>query len=648
MFRDILKEIEAELSSANAMRILSQITQYHRIQASSGFRNAAEYSAEVLERAGFIVEIDSFPSDGKTHYFSHLSPEEWDVERAELWLMKPKREKLADFFDDKLSLIQRSAPCRVEAPIVILQDGEEREEYHHIDVNNKIVLTKGNLRRVYELAVEEHGAVGILYDGIREVPKFRDRLTIPDALSYTSFWWTPKDKKCFGFVTSPKKGEQLRELIREEERKGKNCRLKAVVDASFKEGEIEVVSALIPGVSEEEVWIVAHLCHPQPSANDNASGVAAVLESARTIRSLIANRRLPRPRRALRFLLVPEMLGTCAYLLSRDTRNVVAGCNLDMVGQNQTICGSSFLIESTPHASASFTDVLLRRIREELMCEVSSFSGSTYYPLFRHAVTPFSGGSDHAILSDPTVGIPTPMLIQWPDYFYHTNQDTLDKVNLKMLKLVGVLASTYAYLVANADRKAVDWFLSELVSESKIEVIKFFQSKLKNRSGIDPRELRMLRDYLFRKVDSLRCFGVKKFGRTELELGGFIESELKNALRFGLVKHSEKKTLNKWEEEAAKLVPIRLYRGPVDLKSHRHLLTKKEMDKLYRLRKKYYSTFSQLSVLAQFWMDGRRSLLEIAELVEFETSSKDIVRFLLDYFKILSRIQLIGFWGRQR
>jgi len=643
MFRPVLKKIQSRFSSPNAMRILSSIVQHHRIQASPGFRSAAEYSADVLERAGLTTEIVSFPSDGTTRYFSHVSPEEWNVAEAELWLTRPKRERLADFFDDRLSLIQRSAACQVEAPVVLLLDGEEREEYSHIGVKGKIVLTKGDVRRVYELAVEEYGAIGIIYDGMRKIPNFRDRFTIPDALSYTSFTWTPTDKKCFGFVLSPKRGEELRRLIRDEKKKGRTCTCKAIVDASFKPGAIEVVSAFIEGVTNEEIWTIAHLCHPQPSANDNASGASVLLESARTISSLIRDRTFSQPARGLRFLLVPEMLGTCAYLSSRDTAQVIAGCNLDMVGQNQTKCGSSFLIDSPPHASAGFTDVLMKRIREVLMSEVFSFSGSYGYPLFRHTVTPFSGGSDHAILCDPTIGIPAPMLIQWPDYFYHTNQDTLDKVDPAMLRLVGVLASTYVCFLANADDDAVDWLLSESISAAKKEVIEFLQSKLRNGSRVEPSELGILRELLLRRIDSLKRFRARKFNREKSELRRFVKSELKSALQFGLVEQQNKSTMNRWEREAAGLVPIRVHRAPADLRSNRHLLTRKEKDILHGLRKKYSETFSLLPVLSQFWMDGKRTLLDIAQLVEFEISSKDTARFLVSYFKILSRIGLIQF-----
>ena len=37
----------------------------------------------------------------------------------------------------------------------------------------------------------------------------------------------------------------------------------------------------LPGTLPGEVLVTGHLCHPQPGANDNASGAAAVLETAR-------------------------------------------------------------------------------------------------------------------------------------------------------------------------------------------------------------------------------------------------------------------------------------------------------------------------------------------------------------------------------
>ena len=41
------------------------------------------------------------------------------------------------------------------------------------------------------------------------------------------------------------------------------------------------------------------------------------------------------------------------------------------------------------------------------------------------------------------------MLIQWPDKYYHTSEDTIDKVDPKMLKVAGVLTATYLYTAAS-------------------------------------------------------------------------------------------------------------------------------------------------------------------------------------------------------
>src|SRR5439155_1631772 len=80
--------------------------------------------------------------------------------------------------------------------------------------------------------------------------------------------------------------------------------------------------------------------------------------------------------------------------------------------------------------------------------DARNLAGTSGYALFKWAVTPFSGGSDHYLFADPAVGIPCPMVIQWPAKFYHTNADTIDKVDPAMLRRAAIMASAYAYAVA--------------------------------------------------------------------------------------------------------------------------------------------------------------------------------------------------------
>ncbi|MFQ6090503.1 MAG: DUF4910 domain-containing protein, partial [Candidatus Bipolaricaulia bacterium] len=332
--------------------LIGSITRYHRIQASPGFRAAAEFAREHLEGWGLQTELLSFPADHGTRYWSLLMFQEWEAERGRLFLIEPQERPLADYGESELALIQRSGPADLETELVLLEDGEELEEYEGLDLRGKAVLTKGDIRRVHELGVERNGAAGIVFDGMRELP-IRQRLDLPDARQYSSFWWAGDEPKCFGFVLTPREGERLRPLVKEQAEEGKSVKVRAAVESRFWDGRLEVVSGLIPGETPEEVLIIAHLCHPKPSANDNASGAAAALEIARVLQGLIARGKLGPPKRGIRFLLVPEMTGTIAYLASHEEviSRAVAGVNLDMVGEDQERCGSSLLIDRLPGAA---------------------------------------------------------------------------------------------------------------------------------------------------------------------------------------------------------------------------------------------------------------------------------------------------------
>ncbi len=657
MFKKILEAIQEEISGEAAKRYVEGIIRFHRIQASPGFRRAANYCLETLRGFGVEAEVLTFPADGRTFYWAALMPQEWEASEATLHITAPEdaKGKLADYFDLKLSLIQRSAPADVEAEVVLLEDGEEEAEYEGLDVRGKIVLTKGNVERVYDLAVLRRGALGIIYDGMREVAPIRQRADMPDALQYTSFWWTGDEPRCFGFVLSPKEGERLRQLIKGQEREGKPpVKVRARVVSEFRDGTIEVVSSLIPGETKEEVLVIAHLCHPQWSANDNASGSATAMEVARTLKGLIDEGKLSKPKRAIRFLLVPEMTGTYAYLATLgNISKIVAGINLDMVGQNQELCGSSLLLIRSPQATPAFTDDLLERLLEEVSQEAKGFGGVGGFPLFRLANTPFMGGSDHYILADPSVGIPCPMLNQWPDRFYHTSLDTLDKVDPRMLKRVGAVAATYAYFIANAGEREANWLGHEMVARFKRRVLQLVQEGVTEAmSAEEPQGSARAMERLAKRVRHLtECQGkalasLRRLADVEVEgwreeIAAFARSELERARSIlGEPPEPPTEEPDEWEKKAAEIVPARIYRGPIPLRPYFFKLTGEERDEFHRLRKEHKEGFFTLPVLALYWADGQRNLLEIADLIELETGMRD-VELLVGYFQTLAKLGLI-------
>ena len=670
MFKEVLTAIRQEFSGEAARNYVAAISRFHRIQASPGYRQAARYCLDELRAAGLDAEILTFPANGQAQFWSARSFQEWDVRQATLHLISPEKEqrKLADFRDCPISLIQRSVAFEGEAEVVVLEDGEEESEYEGLDLSGKIVLTQGDVSRVRELAVEKYGAVGILFDGMRKAPPVRERIDLPDALQYTSFWWRGGEQRCFGFVLSPREGDRLRALIKKQAQDGgEPVRVRAMVDARLYDGSLEVVTALIPGKTEEEIIVVAHLCHPQPSANDNASGVATALEIARALQRLISAGRLAPPRRGIRFLWVPEITGTFAYLAAHETEipRVIAGVNLDMVGQNQELCGSSFLIERPPAATPSFAPDLMERLREELFDGAPSHTGLGSYPLFRHAVTPFSGGSDHYILSDPSVGVPTPMLIQWPDKFYHTSEDTLDKVDPAMLAHVGSLAATYAYFLAVAGPQETTWLGHEMVTRHKARLGRVLQQAMTEMLTLeDGEKLARLAADLERRVaylvgrecealDTLRRLwpeGDALIADLQHEVTIAAEHEL-DRVRAALVQRVSALGLDalppvarpepdEWTTRAGAMIPRRRYPGPASWRDHQHLLSPEERERWRKLVKAREKGGRTLPILAQYWADGERTVLEIADLVEMETGQRD-VELLVEHFRLLAKMGLV-------
>ncbi|MHB8946008.1 MAG: DUF4910 domain-containing protein [Bacillota bacterium] len=699
MFRQVLEKVSNELSGRRALDYVAEISAFHRIQASPGYRAAAHHALEAFKAARLEAEILSYPANLKTSYWSCKMFQEWDVEEAELFLVdeKGRRHRLCSFAEDAISLIQRSAPTSpegVETELVVVDRADELDSYKGVDVRGKVVLVTGDVNRARELAVERFGAIGLLTDSIREVKPIRTRMDIPDALQYTSFWWTGRPgEKCFGFVLSPKQGESLRKQAASSGAKGRSkapqpLRVFARVKSRLYDGHIENVSAAIPGETREEVLVVAHLCHPRPSANDNASGSGVVLEVARTLQALVSSGSLPQPRRGIRFLLVPEMTGTYAYLATRekDRADLVAAVNLDMVGENQERCKGPLQVERPPQAIPSYTADLLARIMADVARDGRNLAGTSSYPMFKYVVTAFSGGSDHYILSDPSVGIPCPMLIQWPDLFYHTNEDTIDKVDPEMLRRVGLATAVYAYFLAAAGYPEALWLASEMAAAFPTELHAAISDPLSKLigdfrehqgDGLDgqsapealaaglaklDRKLTFLLDRKLADVGSLKRLLDPKEGvafdgilaEIQEEMVSTVTQEqcrlrwvirgLSSALRECATWPPPARQRTAADRKAAQIVPRRIHPGPVSLRGHLEKLPEKRQEE-WRAHQRAHERAAQLLLVhSLYWVDGRRTLLDVADLVEQDSGLRD-TDLLLRYFELLSELKLVRLGG---
>lgn len=104
---------------------------------------------------------------------------------------------------------------------------------------------------------------------------------------------------------------------------------RVVIRTTFESGTLKVGEVIVPGESEETFMLVAHLCHPA-MVNDDLTGVVVGLE---VMRHLMAQ---SPPYYTYRFLIVPETIGSIAYLSHHEDLipKMVGGLFLEMLGND--------------------------------------------------------------------------------------------------------------------------------------------------------------------------------------------------------------------------------------------------------------------------------------------------------------------------
>lgn len=448
----LLEQVRANISGENALATACKVAEYHRIQASPGFRAAAQLCCDQLNALGVSAQIQFEPADGVQRYRTIRNFKEWSIESGRCRITSPVEMEIADYSKAALSIMPKSCPCDFsEQPleVVYMDRGTDAEAYADWDLEGKLLFIHENFNSYLKWAVDQRGAAGFITDYVMEPENHHD------VLRYTSFWWeeTPEERKAFGFVLSPDRGKELEKICLQAREAGEKMLANGKIDSELYAGKLDYVNAFIPGETQEEIWLTAHLCHPRTSANDNASGVGATIEAMRVIHDLVESGEL-KLKRGIRLLLIPEMTGTYAYLneIGKDAwKNVLAGLNLDMVGAKQVDGYGPLILTQTPHTTPTIANAAAKLVLELAKKEANYLLKSAKMPLFNSEMSSFTGGSDHYILSDPTVNIPTLMLGQWPDKYYHTSGDTTDVLSAHTLKVSASLAAMFAVLMSRMD-----------------------------------------------------------------------------------------------------------------------------------------------------------------------------------------------------
>jgi hypothetical protein len=447
------------------MAHLAQVAVYDRYQASHGIGHAAEVVAQAARDIGLQdVASHRFPANGHTTYWTFQSPVSWTPTTARIDIRTTDGQGLViDHFKQPFFVATYSAPTPaggIRARLVHAGPSE-------VDLQGAVALLEASEYANDDLmrGLTARGAIGFITDG--------PCCTEPRGTQFSGRIELEATTPLFGFsVTS----RQFRDIV-ELAICGAEAHVVLDVDRS---APMPVATAVLSGDGQAtdgtaEIWLTAHLCHPRPGANDNASGVAALLGAAATLAELARQSTTwQQRRRTIRFVWAPEFVGTAAILNARmqslgDRAIPHAVINLDMVGEDQSLCECPFVVERSPECRPTLMVPVAEHIVEQVFARTATHGGNW-------RSVPFLGYSDHALFAGPHLACPAVQFSHWPDRFNHSAADTLDKVSPAEMRRAVTAAVVLAFATANdyaplsADLRLVvhNWCMREQAAANKV------------------------------------------------------------------------------------------------------------------------------------------------------------------------------------
>jgi len=456
---DVIRELAGTISGVRILETAAEIARFHRVPGSPGYAEAADGVCRRLAEAGVAATVHDYPADGRTKTYEWVSPPAWSVRAGTLIQMAPTERKLVDFAEVAQGVVVHSPGGTFEGELVHLGAPTGDADYDAGDLVGKVVLACARASDVVPRAAAR-GAVGVVV-----YPDQEKAAVSHDLVQYQSIFPTADEIPHLvpAFSISRRAADRLvKELA------AGPATLRGEVNAEFSDGALRVIEARIEGRDERlgEVLLTAHLCHPRASANDNASGSAVLVELARVLQ---ASRDGLDLRPGIRFLWMPEFYGSLPWAAAHaeGLRNVEYALNLDMVGPSPDRIGEPLRVfraaNHTPHIVNALVEPLLSRIAASRATESPRGSSRPLHGSFDRP----SGGSDHVVFAASPHRIPA-LMLGHDDPYWHTDFDTVDKLDPTRLKQVAILAGALAALAdASGDNAArvAGWLLAYSVRE---------------------------------------------------------------------------------------------------------------------------------------------------------------------------------------
>jgi hypothetical protein len=488
-----------EISGDIALDNLRSLVMYH--SPSAGAEDFLKEAQWVLERAKSygleevkFIPLPAWRPDPKT------ADQNWTLKSGELWLVAPKALKLGDVRETPTSVADNSPSADIAAELVDVGEGVADSDYAGKEVAGNVVLAHGKIDKVKEKACWDRGAVAIVSYYSTRVSPWTD---YPDQVAWARVSRSKEGEKPPPpvFMVSPRTGLMLSRwmagrapthIFSEEPETaspppGFKVHLKIQSEVT-QPGRSGMVEGFIRGTTyhDQAIVLTAHLQEEKTSANDDRSGCANLLEIARALDAMIADGRLPRPKRDIRFWWTDEIAAEYQYFSEHpeERERILADINQDMVGARQSLGGRVQHVSRTPWSRWSFLNDVVESIVGSLVRGNNAYLASWQNknpapfsrPILAHSgsrepynavVVPYFDSTDHMVFNESAVGIPSVTFTNWPDEYIHSTDDDLWQIDRTQLQRNAVAVAATALYLANLSEADVPTLTAVMAGEAR-------------------------------------------------------------------------------------------------------------------------------------------------------------------------------------
>lgn len=417
------------------------------------FDRSTAWVADTMREAGFQhVERIAHAADGVTAAYDAVMPEAWDLDgRAVLKIVSPWPEEeriVADSAEIAYAAATWCGPTPDEGstgPLTLFDPG------HPEKCRGKWVFYEDMPRGAMIPDLARAGALGIVATDFEQGWHDPDSTRWMNGQGRWGWYYVKEDPRLPIFVITARRGMMLKnELLN-----GREVTLHGVLKARIGKGEIYTVTGVIPGESEEEYAIFAHMY--EPFLSDDASGVAAGIEIGRMVKN--ADLKL---KRSLRVVFSMEHYGFLAYLAMK-THHIKAAMNMDMLATTMyRDLGFPLHWRMSTAGLPFFGDMLMLKIIGE--CE----------PSLRLDCCP-GNLSDDTMAGEPLLNIPTNWLYveNNPSPLHHSSSAIFADVDWALAEKVTKLVTVFATFLLTAGRSDYEGVLGDFRRLARAQVRRY-------------------------------------------------------------------------------------------------------------------------------------------------------------------------------